>query len=144
MRSFRLLLGLGVASLSFLAAPWDAQACHRHLHSYYDGGPVAVSYGPVLMPAYTLPPPPRAASTIPVGIYDNYFLPTRIDVWQGMTLRWTNHGQHQHTVTATDGSWGSEKLGHDESYSYTFTRPGVYYFYCQLHPQQMRGMVIVR
>jgi hypothetical protein len=52
MRSFRLFLGLGAASLALLAVPWDARACHRHRHRYHDAALVAVYDGPTFGPVY--------------------------------------------------------------------------------------------
>jgi plastocyanin len=41
----------------------------------------------------------EAEGTANVGIYDNYFQSNQITVPIGTTVRWTNAGRHQHTVT---------------------------------------------
>jgi plastocyanin len=78
-----------------------------------------------------------------VGIYDRYFEPKTLVVAPGTTVRWTNHGQHPHTVTAYAGVWDSGEVHPGGSYSITFGTPGTYSYYCDLHPQEMQAMVVV-
>jgi plastocyanin len=84
------------------------------------------------------------ASPIEVGLHDNYFQPGTLTVPVGSTVRWTNQGRHRHTVSSEDGSWGSGELGTRATYTHTFARPGTYSYHCILHPQEMRGAIIVR
>jgi plastocyanin len=79
-----------------------------------------------------------------VGLHDNRFDPPTLTVPVGTTVRWTNHGQHRHTVTSDQGDWGSEGLNPAGVYSYTFSRPGKYPYHCEVHPGQMRGTVVVK
>ncbi len=78
-----------------------------------------------------------------VGIYDNAFAPATITVPPGTTVRWVNYGVRHHTVTST-GVFNSVELAQGRTFSVTFTQPGVYSYYCRLHPQEMQGSVIVR
>jgi plastocyanin len=86
----------------------------------------------------------REGNADEVGLYDNRFEPPALTVPAGTTVRWTNHGQHKHTVTSDRGDWGSKGLGPAETYSYTFTRPGTYAYHCEVHPEEMRGTVVVK
>ena len=61
----------------------------------------------------------------------------------GTTVTWINHDDDPHTVTSTANVFRSPGLDTDETYAYTFTRPGTYEYYCTLHPL-MTGKVIVR
>jgi amicyanin len=61
----------------------------------------------------------------------------------GTTVTWINHDDDPHTVTSTDNVFRSPGLDTDETWAYTFTRPGTYEYYCTLHPL-MTGKVIVR
>jgi plastocyanin len=61
----------------------------------------------------------------------------------GTTVTWINHDDDPHTVTSTDNVFRSPGLDTDETWAYTFTRPGTYPYYCTLHPL-MTGTVIVR
>jgi plastocyanin len=84
-----------------------------------------------------------AAPVAQVSVEDGYFVPTSFGVPPGAAVRWVNYGRHNHTVTADDGGWDSGELGPGAAASYTFGRPGVYSFYCRMHPI-MRFTVVVR
>jgi plastocyanin len=117
-------------------------ACYpppRVSYSYAPAGrPYQASYSPV----------PRAmvqpARRVEVGVYDNYFRPSTLDVSPGTRVRWTNRGRERHTVTSATGLWDSGDLGPGEYYSITFTRTGTYNYYCRIHPREMRGRLVVR
>jgi plastocyanin len=47
--------------------------------------------------------------------------------------RWTQGGQKPHTVTADDDSFGSEILRAGATFEQTFSKPGTYLYYCDLH-----------
>jgi plastocyanin len=79
-----------------------------------------------------------------VGLYDNRFEPATLTVPAGTTVRWTNHGQHKHTVTSDAGDWGSKELEHEGFYVYTFSQPGTYPYHCEVHPAEMKGTIIVK
>ena len=82
---------------------------------------------------------PGAAVTI-----DNFaFGPTPITVKAGTTVTWTNNDDIPHTVRAVDGSFHSKAMDSADSYSFTFTTPGVYSYFCSLHPK-MVGKVVVK
>jgi len=75
---------------------------------------------------------------------DNFaFAPQVIVVAPGTTVTWTNADEDPHTVTATDKSFHSAAMDTNESYSFTFARPGEYAYFCSLHPH-MTGKVIVK
>ncbi|WP_397386503.1 plastocyanin/azurin family copper-binding protein [Paenibacillus terrigena] len=48
-----------------------------------------------------------------------------------------------HTVTAKDGSFNSESLGKNDTFTMTFTEAGEYEFYCKPH-NFMTGKIIVK
>ena len=74
-----------------------------------------------------------------------YYSPSPVTVVIGVnsTVTWTNNDDAPHTVTANDGSFNSGNLNTGQSWSYTFTTPGVYSYYCTYHPW-MKGTVIVK
>jgi plastocyanin len=86
----------------------------------------------------------RAANVAEVALYENRFEPPMLTVAAGTTVRWTNRGGHQHTVTSDKGDWGSAGLAPAAVYSYTFTHPGEYPYHCEVHPREMRGTVVVK
>jgi plastocyanin len=63
-------------------------------------------------------------------------------VTPGTTVTWTNADDDPHTVTANDKSFHSVALDTDNKYSFTFTRPGEFAYFCSLHPH-MTGKIIV-
>ena len=68
---------------------------------------------------------------------------SEVTVPVGTTVTWINHDDDPHTVTSTTNIFRSPGLDTDETWAYTFTRPGTYEYYCTLHPL-MTGKVIVR
>jgi amicyanin len=82
-----------------------------------------------------------AASSVTI---DNFtFSPPAVTVAAGTTVTWTNNDDIPHTVRAVDGSFHSKAMDSDDKYSFTFTKPGVYSYFCSLHPK-MVGKVIVK
>lgn len=73
------------------------------------------------------------------------YSPTKISVVIGVnnTVVWTNKDSGFHTVTASDGSFNSGNLNTQQVFSYAFTKPGTYTYYCVYHPW-MKGTVIVK
>jgi plastocyanin len=90
---------------------------------------------------------PAAATAIagPVVKIDNFvFGPQAITVAVGTTVTWVNQDDIPHTVVADDKhSFKSKVLDSDERFSFTFTKPGEYGYFCSLHPH-MTGKVIVK
>lgn len=75
---------------------------------------------------------------------DNFtFGPGTMTVQMGTTITWTNHDDIPHTVMSTDGVFRSKALDTDEKFSYTFSKAGVYQYYCSIHPK-MTGQVVVK
>ncbi len=83
-----------------------------------------------------------AAEGSQINIKSYTFSPVTLKSPVGTKVVWTNQDKVAHTVTARDGSWGSQAIKPGESYSFTFTKEGVYYYFCEEHPW-MWGRVIV-
>lgn len=86
-----------------------------------------------------------AAAHYSVQMANYAFAPASITVDEGDTITWTNQDTAPHTVTTTSGPerLSSPYLSKGQSWSYTFTAPGTYEYYCTVHPD-MRAQVIVR
>jgi plastocyanin len=78
-----------------------------------------------------------------VAIQNFAFSPQVIVVAPGTTVIWTNADEDPHTVTANDKGFHSAAMDTDETYSFTFTKPGEFAYFCSLHPH-MTGKVIVK
>jgi amicyanin len=88
-----------------------------------------------------------AAAAAPAGAsvsIDNFtFSPPTITVAAGSTVTWVNQDDIPHTVVASDKAFKSKVMDTDEKFSFTFTRPGEYAYFCSLHPH-MVGKVVVK
>ena len=81
--------------------------------------------------------------SLTVAIKDFTFTPARIQVGTGATVTWTNEDSVAHTVTGASGNkMASRLLSKGERFSYTFSVPGAYSYYCTPHPG-MTGVVTV-
>src|SRR5579859_583175 len=75
---------------------------------------------------------------------DNFvFSPNTVTVPAGTTIHWTNHDDIPHNVVADDKSFKSKVLDTDEAFSYTFSKPGTYSYFCSIHPK-MTGKIVVQ
>jgi plastocyanin len=70
------------------------------------------------------------------------FSPREVHIHPGQTVEWTNRDPTVHTVTADDGSWGSQLLAEGKTFSHRFDKPGRYAYHCLPHPM-MTGVVVV-
>lgn len=87
-------------------------------------------------------PFPSAAT---VTIQNFQFQPFEVDVVVGQAVTWTNFDGTSHTTTSPTSnldSWDSGTIFPGQSYTKTFTVPGVYNYHCNLHPE-MHGIVRV-
>lgn len=85
----------------------------------------------------------KAASKDPaVSIRNFAFSPVSMTVAAGTTVRWKNLDGEPHTVRAVDGSFKSDALDQDDSFTYKFDQPGTYRYVCSIHPQ-MIGTIVV-
>ncbi|NOJ43484.1 cupredoxin domain-containing protein [Bradyrhizobium australiense] len=80
---------------------------------------------------------------VPLAIHiDNFvFAPAQLTVKVGQTVTWTNRDDIPHTVVCV-GKFRSKTMDTDGTFSFTFTVPGDYRYFCSLHPH-MTGMVKV-
>jgi plastocyanin len=74
---------------------------------------------------------------------NNYvYGPKVITVKVGTTVTWTNHDYVPHTVISTTERFRSSVFFTNDNFSFTFTKPGTYEYYCTIHPK-MTGTVVV-
>jgi plastocyanin len=86
--------------------------------------------------------PVVAAGDTPVKIDNFTFEPAQLTVKVGTTVTWVNEDDIPHTVVATGKAFRSKALDTDDKFSFTFTAPGSYEYFCSLHPH-MKAMVTV-
>jgi plastocyanin len=89
-----------------------------------------------------------ATSALPANAVriDNFaFTPASLTVAVGTTVTWVNYDDIPHTVVSSDTPrhFKSPPLDTDGRYSFTFSKPGTYQYFCSIHPH-MVGQIVVR
>ena len=84
------------------------------------------------------------AGTSIVNIKAHAYTPATVVAAVGDTVTWVNQDDDPHTVKSSepDGVLKSPALDTNDRYSFTFAKPGVYKYFCTLHPQ-MQGEILV-
>lgn len=92
-----------------------------------------------------LPAPTAAAAAQQVHMSGYAYGPGTLTINVGDTVTWTNHDQAPHDAVTTAGpaQFRSPMLSTGQTWSFTFTTPGTYSYYCSIHPD-MRGQIVVR
>ena len=82
-------------------------------------------------------------ATMDIKIDNFTFGPPELTVTAGTTIRWTNRDDIPHTVVSTDKVFKSKVLDTDDKFSFTFSTPGTFAYFCSIHPK-MTGKVVVQ
>jgi plastocyanin len=82
-----------------------------------------------------------------VNITDSAFQPRELTIPAGASVLWQHIGNFPHTVTADDGTFNSGTLQNGDTFRRTFSEPGRYPYYCEIHGgpggSGMSGVIIV-
>jgi plastocyanin len=75
---------------------------------------------------------------------DNFiFNPKAVTVKAGTTVTWTNRDDIVHGIASSNNAFKkSPAMDTDDTYSFTFTTPGTYQYFCYLHPQMVGSIVV--
>jgi plastocyanin len=114
------------------------------------GSPVpltAQSGGEADVPDVEAPAPATVApeSESRIRMWNDTFYYDYVFVPPGTTITWVNEEPdptNAHNILAEDGSFASPLVLPGESWQYTFTTPGYYRYFCELH-DGMEGAVLV-
>jgi plastocyanin len=86
----------------------------------------------------------QSAPTANEIVIQNFaFEPATLTVKAGTKVTWVNRDDEPHTATATDKRFNSKTLENGDRFSMEFKEPGIYKYYCALHPK-MTGQIIVK
>jgi plastocyanin len=85
-------------------------------------------------------PAPAVAAEVEIDQFA--FVPQRITVKAGTTVTWINDDDTPHSVASSSKLFKSKALDTEDKFSFTFTTPGTYAYFCSLHPHMM-GVVVV-
>jgi plastocyanin len=77
-----------------------------------------------------------------IAIRNFAFAPGNLRVPVGATVTWTNYDDVPHTATAKDGSWDTGLLNKSGSNAITFSKPGDYEYYCNVHPNMIARLTV--
>jgi plastocyanin len=95
-------------------------------------------------------PSPAASKDVPTRsgpnqvVVENFsFQPGTVTVKAGTSVTWVNRDDVPHTVNENDKRFKSGTLDTDGTFTYKFTSPGTYGYFCSLHPR-MTGQIIVK
>ena len=103
---------------------------------------VAIALAAAALAAGALASQGAPAADAKVQIDQYAFLPQRITVKPGTTVTWTNDDDDSHTVASSGKVFKSKALDTADKFSFTFTTPGTYDYFCSVHPH-MTGAVVV-
>lgn len=124
----------------------DPASAPVSLEGVSETAPTCTTPPPAEAAAATEPAPaatePAPAANIAVSIQDFAFNQATIEIPVGTTVTWTNNDAAPHTATSTDGVFASGRLDQGQTFSFTFTTPGEFAYFCEFHPG-MQGTVIV-
>lgn len=97
-----------------------------------------------LISGVTLAKDTKSKSTPDVVKISNFnFTPQTITVHPGTKVTWVNEDDVPHIVMSDDQKFKSRALDTDDRYSYTFSAPGTYKYFCSVHPH-MTGKIVVK
>ena len=73
---------------------------------------------------------------------DNFtFAPQTLTVKAGTTVTWINEDDIPHTVVST-GHFRSKPLDTGDKFTFTFTTPGSFEYFCGLHPHMQASITV--
>ena len=96
----------------------------------------------VLAAAATFPAASVKAADTEVKIDNFTFAPQRTTVKAGTTVTWINGDDIPHTVASSSKLFKSRALDTNDKFSFTFTTPGTYEYFCSLHPHMTAAIVV--
>ncbi len=86
----------------------------------------------------------KAASRQQTIRIDNFsFNAKTLEIRVGTEVTWVNHDDVPHKIVSTNKAFTSPVLDTDGRYSFTFTKPGTYEYFCSIHPM-MTGTIVVK
>ncbi|MDJ0805849.1 MAG: cupredoxin family copper-binding protein [Gammaproteobacteria bacterium] len=152
-----MLVGIGLGAVSVTAVSASPYAYPKYPGHAYGTHPshVAPVYGRAYQPQQTQMTEMYRRSTSAthpksstsddgktVTISQMRFEPSIVSVKVGEKVTWQQSGNMPHTVTANNRSFGSQHLQQNGEFTHTFDSPGIYTYFCSLHPS-MQGVVKV-
>ena len=70
------------------------------------------------------------------------FAPMAVTINHGEAVVWKNLDGEPHTVVSVDGAFRSAALDQNDTFRFTFAKPGVYKYLCSIHPKMMATITV--
>jgi plastocyanin len=86
---------------------------------------------------------PTDGKTVEISISNFTFTPNELTIAPGTTVKWINRDDIPHLVAEKAFAFKSQALDTNDSFSFTFTKPGDVQYFCVLHPH-MTGKITVK
>ena len=85
----------------------------------------------------------RTTAAVEIKIDNFSFGPQTVTVTRGTEVTWVNQDDIPHTVVSDDKTtFKSQALDTDEKFSFTFSKPGTYNYFCSIHPKMTAKVVV--
>lgn len=84
----------------------------------------------------------QSAKETRIEIKDFSFQPKLVTVPVGAKVVWVNKDEEPHTVVSTDKTFLSKALDTDDTFAFTFDKPGTYEYFCSVHPRMTAKIVV--
>jgi plastocyanin len=86
---------------------------------------------------------PAAFASDAMVVMKNFdFAPMAVSVPVGATVTWKNLDGEPHTVVSADGVFRSSALDQNDTFTFKFTKPGIYRYLCSIHPKMMATVTV--
>ena len=115
------------------------------------------SSGSTTSPASAARPAAKAPAKDTVNIKLIAYRPATLSVAAGATVTWNQMDPGVHTITSgtvtpgggnvteqPDGMFASGEIATGKQYTHTFSKPGAYKYFCEIHPATMTGEITVK
>ena len=90
----------------------------------------------------TQAPPINQGAEVKISEYA--FTGSTVHIKVGQSVQWRNDGGVPHTVTDTSSNtFASAVINPGQTYVQTFDKPGIYNYVCSIHPDKMKGTIVV-
>ena len=88
--------------------------------------------------------PTETPAVVEVDMRDNRFVPRRIVVSPGQTVKWVNRDAVAHTVASQDLHLSSEAIRGGATYRYRARLTGTFAYFCTIHIGQTGVLVVMK
>ncbi len=136
------LLSSKVGSLWKISAEMNVNGKNYLIEYLASGKDLLTNVGSTLIANVTIPNGNSAQSSA------GFFVPLNSEILRGTTVTWQNQDNIGHTIQSINDQgtiipmFNSPVLKTGETFTYKFDNPGVYHYYCSIHPWRI-GVVTV-